>query len=84
QFWRGQQGQQQPAAANFVIAVTDARQHPGLFNAEIDMVRKITYGVIPIIAYQADAYKTDPSASHEKELINWWSVVARYFGQTSP
>ncbi len=42
------------------------------------------YGVIPIIAYQADAYKTDPSASHEKELINWWSVVARYFGQTSP
>ncbi|WP_146674763.1 cellulase family glycosylhydrolase, partial [Salmonella enterica] len=33
---------------------------------------------------QADAYKTDPSASHEKELINWWSVVARYFGQTSP
>ncbi|SUH06216.1 Endoglucanase D Endo-1,4-beta-glucanase D; Cellulase D; EGCCD; Flags: Precursor [Salmonella enterica subsp. enterica] len=24
------------------------------------------YGVIPIIAYQADAYKTDPSASHEK------------------
>ncbi len=27
--------------------------------------------------------KTDPSAGHEKELISWWSVVARYFGQTS-
>ncbi len=42
------------------------------------------YGVIPIIAYQADEYKTDPSASNEKAVINWWSVVARYFGRTSP
>ncbi|QUJ03359.1 hypothetical protein KCP71_06435 [Salmonella enterica subsp. enterica] len=42
------------------------------------------YGVIPIIACQADAYKTDPAPVSRKELISWWSVVARYFGQTSP
>ena len=42
------------------------------------------YGVIPIIAYQADEYKKDPSASNEKEVVNWWVAVAHYFGQSSP
>ncbi|POT55747.1 hypothetical protein C3432_22225 [Citrobacter amalonaticus] len=41
-------------------------------------------GVIPVIAYQADEYKKDPSASNEKEVINWWVAVAHYFGQGSP
>ena len=42
------------------------------------------YGVIPIIAYQADAYKNDPKADNEKEVVNWWIAVANYFGQRSP
>jgi hypothetical protein len=42
------------------------------------------YGVIPIIAYQADEYKNDPKADNEKETINWWIAVAHYFGQSSP
>ncbi|WP_253380798.1 cellulase family glycosylhydrolase [unidentified bacterial endosymbiont] len=42
------------------------------------------YGMIPIIAYQADAYKNDPKADTEKEVINWWIAVAHYFGQRSP
>lgn len=42
------------------------------------------YGVIPIIAYQADEYKKDPSAGNEKEVVNWWVAVAHYFGQSSP
>lgn len=42
------------------------------------------YGVIPIIAYQADEYKNDPKADTEKAVINWWIAVAHYFGQRSP
>ena len=42
------------------------------------------YGVIPIIAYQADEYKKDPSTGNEKEVVNWWVAVAHYFGQSSP
>jgi hypothetical protein len=42
------------------------------------------YGVIPIIAYQADEYKNDPKADNEKETINWWIAVAHYFGQSYP
>lgn len=42
------------------------------------------YGVIPIIAYQADEYKNDPSASNEKEVTNWWVAVAHYFAHSAP
>ncbi len=42
------------------------------------------YGVIPIIAYQADEYKNDPKADNEKETVNWWIAVAHYFGQSYP
>ncbi|HBK3302049.1 cellulase family glycosylhydrolase [Citrobacter koseri] len=42
------------------------------------------YGVIPIIAYQADEYKNDPSPGNEQEVINWWVAVAHYFAQRSP
>ncbi|NDO82306.1 hypothetical protein CJP72_16450 [Citrobacter sp. NCU1] len=42
------------------------------------------YGVIPIIAYQAEEYKNDPSVGNEKEVENWWIAVAHYFAQSSP
>ncbi|KLP28279.1 cellulase family glycosylhydrolase, partial [Enterobacter roggenkampii] len=42
------------------------------------------YGVIPIVAYQADEYKNDPKADNEKETVNWWIAVAHYFGQSYP
>jgi len=42
------------------------------------------YGVIPVIAYQADEYKNDPKADNEKEVVNWWIAVAHYFEKSSP
>ncbi len=42
------------------------------------------YGVIPIITYQADAFKSEPDAGNEKEVVNWWIAVASYFGQSAP
>ncbi|WP_312777762.1 glycoside hydrolase family 5 protein [Pseudescherichia sp.] len=42
------------------------------------------YGVIPIIAWQADEYKNDPKPENEKEVVNWWIAVAHYFGNSSP
>lgn len=41
------------------------------------------YGVIPIIAYQADGLKADP-LKNEAALVAWWSRVARYFGTDHP
>jgi hypothetical protein len=42
------------------------------------------YGVIPVIAYQADDYKSDPQADNEKAVVNWWIAVAHYFAKSSP
>ena len=46
-------------------------------------IQKVQPGM-PIIAYQADEYKKDPSTGNEKEVVNWWVAVAHYFGQSSP
>ncbi len=41
-------------------------------------------GLIPIISYQADAFKADPSVKNEAQLVAWWTTVATYFGTGYP
>ena len=41
------------------------------------------YGVIPIIAFQADGFKADP-LKNDALLLAWWTTVARYFGTEHP
>ncbi|WP_313628211.1 cellulase family glycosylhydrolase [Kosakonia sp.] len=42
------------------------------------------YGVIPIIAYQADSFKADPDAKNEAQLVVWWKTVGTFFGTDHP
>ncbi|EOC0279158.1 cellulase family glycosylhydrolase, partial [Cronobacter sakazakii] len=42
------------------------------------------YDIIPIISYQADAFKADPSAQNAAKVAAWWSTVANYFGSEHP
>lgn len=42
------------------------------------------FGVIPIISYQADAFKADPGPKNEAQLVAWWTTVAGYFGSEHP
>ncbi|NCI16435.1 hypothetical protein EHJ07_07995 [Cronobacter muytjensii] len=42
------------------------------------------YNIIPIISYQADAFKADPSAQNAAKVVVWWSAVANYFGEQHP
>lgn len=39
--------------------------------------------LIPIIAYQADKLKNDPSDENLVEVENWWKTVASHFSETS-
>nr|WP_318383643.1 cellulase family glycosylhydrolase [uncultured Enterobacter sp.] len=41
------------------------------------------YGVIPIIAFQADGFKSDP-VKNEAQIVAWWTTVANYFGTAHP
>lgn len=41
-------------------------------------------GIIPIIAYQADAFKNDPSEKNIKKVVSWWAEVAEHYQNVSP
>ena len=40
-------------------------------------------GIIPIIAYQADAFKNDPSDKNIEKVVAWWSEVAEHYQDKS-
>lgn len=42
------------------------------------------YGVIPIIAYQAEEFKAQPGAKNEAQLVAWWATVGKFFARQHP
>ncbi len=43
----------------------------------------IANGVIPIIAYQADEFKTSPTTESIEDVVEWWSIVADRYKEKS-
>ncbi len=43
----------------------------------------IANGVIPIIAYQADEFKNNPTQENVEEVVKWWSTVAERYKNKS-
>ncbi len=43
----------------------------------------ISNGVIPIIAYQADEFKTNPTQENIDEVVTWWTTVAERYKDKS-
>lgn len=41
-------------------------------------------GIIPVIAYQAAAFKNDPSDKNIEKVVAWWSKVAEHYQDASP
>lgn len=50
-------------------------------DAQIDDCLKV--GVIPIIAYQADEFKNEPTAENIQKVVNWWGTVAERYQDKS-
>ena len=40
-------------------------------------------GLIPVIAYQADAFKNNPSEANMKKVVSWWSAVSKRYQNKS-
>ena len=40
-------------------------------------------GLIPVIAYQADEFKNEPSEKNIQKVVNWWSTVAKRYKDVS-
>lgn len=43
----------------------------------------INVGLIPIIAFQADAFKNNPSEAEMNKVVEWWSIVSRRYKDKS-
>lgn len=39
----------------------------------------LKYGIIPIIAYQADDFKNDPSKQNLNYAVQWWATIAQRY-----
>lgn len=43
----------------------------------------LEYGLIPIIAYQADEFKNEPTEKNIQSVIKWWATVAQRYQNIS-
>ena len=41
-------------------------------------------GLIPVLAYQGDAFKANPTPENMAKVVQWWGTVARRYRQVSP
>lgn len=39
----------------------------------------LEFGLIPILAYQADEFKLDPSAANQEKMVEWWRQAAEHY-----
>ena len=44
----------------------------------------VSDGIVPIIAYQADSFKRDPSDSNFNGVVAWWRAMAEHFRDEDP
>ncbi len=41
-------------------------------------------GLVPVLAYQADAFKDDPTDANLQGMVTWWTTLARRYAKASP
>lgn len=61
------------------IRVKDAADETLFASLDRQIQDCLDYGVIPIIAYQADAFKNTPTQKNIKEVAKWWDTVAKRY-----
>lgn len=75
---------QQRGIGHVRIRVAGEATHQRLVHLQKIVEACRLYNVVPIISYQADVYKSAPTAKNEDEVVEWWTTVARYFAQSDP
>jgi hypothetical protein len=41
-------------------------------------------GLVPVLAYQGDDFKNDPSAANLNKVVAWWTTAAKRYANVSP
>lgn len=66
------------------IRIADKADEELLKDLDVQIKDCIKNGVIPVIAYQADEFKNNPNEKNIKEVIDWWTIVAKRYQNYSP
>lgn len=66
------------------IRIADKADETLLKGLDAQIKDCIKNGVIPVIAYQADEFKNNPNEKNIKEVIDWWTTVAKRYQNYSP
>lgn len=65
------------------IRVKDTLTQEQLLILKRQITDCLNHGIIPILAYQADAFKKQPNQETMQGVVNWWRTMATYFQSTS-
>lgn len=65
------------------IRVRDAADPALLRTLDAQVADCLAQGLIPVVAYQADALKNDPSDANLEEVVRWWRTVAEHYRDAS-
>lgn len=65
------------------IRVTEKTDKNNLNHLEKVVNDCLKEGLIPIVAYQAEFFKKEPSAQNLNKVVEWWEAVATKFKSTS-
>lgn len=65
------------------IRVSDNATEALLDSLEQQVDDCIKIGIIPIIAFQADSFKNNPSEAEMKKVVEWWSIVSKRYKNKS-
>lgn len=66
------------------IRVKDAADAELFASLDTQVDECIAAGIMPVIAYQADAFKNTPDAAHRAQVVAWWQAVAARYADRSP
>ncbi len=65
------------------IRIADAASEELLKGLDRQIQDCLDHNIIPVIAYQADAFKNNPSEENIQQAVNWWTKVADRYKDVS-
>lgn len=66
------------------IRVTAQPSSSLLHGLDTQIADSVNAGLVPVLAYQAEAFKKHPSEAELDQAVAWWKTVSTHFAKASP
>lgn len=65
------------------IRISEEAEEELLLGLDQQIADCLEYRIMPILAYQADAFKKNPNAENAEQVIDWWATVSERYAKAS-